>query len=76
MNADRVPAEVPQYCAIDDNDKNVLRAAIQQMQMSARAYHRMRNVKPARTLADLVESHRIETLHLAEAIQYQSRKQI
>jgi magnesium chelatase family protein len=35
------PAEVRQYCAIDDAGKNLLRAAMQQMQMSARAYHRI-----------------------------------
>jgi len=36
--------------------------------MSARAYHRTRSVKLARTIADLAGRERIETAHLAEAI--------
>ena len=36
LNADTGPAEVRQYCAIDDAGKNLQRAAMQQMQMSAR----------------------------------------
>ncbi len=42
--------------------------------MSARAYHRI--LKPARTIADLADNDKIETVHLAEAIQYRPRKQI
>jgi len=43
--------------------------------MSARAYHRTRSVKLARTIADLAGSERIQTVHLAEAIQYRPRRQ-
>jgi len=74
VNADMGPAEVRQYCVIEDSGKNLLRAAMQQMQMSARAYHRI--LKLARTIADLADSDKIETPHLAEAIQYRPRKQI
>jgi magnesium chelatase family protein len=73
-NGDMGPAEVRQYCAIDDAGKGLLRAAMQQMQMSARAYHRI--LKLARTIADLADSDKIETPHLAEAIQYRPRKQV
>ena len=73
VNADMGPAEVRQYCVIDDAGRNLLRAATQQMQMSARAYHRI--LKLARTIADLADSGKIETPHLAEAIQYRPRKQ-
>jgi magnesium chelatase family protein len=45
---------------------------MQQLQMSARAFHRI--LKLARTIADLAGSDRIETAHLAEAIQYRPRK--
>jgi magnesium chelatase family protein len=49
VNADMGPAEVRQDCVIDDSGKNLPRAAMQQMQMSARAYHPI--LKLARTIA-------------------------
>ena len=67
------PAEVRQYCTIDATGKSLLRAAMQQLHMSARAYHRI--LKLARTIADLAGSEQIETAHLAEAIQYRPRRQ-
>ncbi len=73
-NADMGPAEVRQYCEVDQAGKSLLRAAMQQLAMSARAYHRI--LKLARTIADLAGSERIETAHLAEAIQYRPRRQV
>jgi magnesium chelatase family protein len=72
-NADMGPAEVRQYCTIDATGKALLRAAMQQLHMSARAYHRI--LKLARTISDLAGSEQIETAHLAEAIQYRPRRQ-
>lgn len=72
-NADMGPAEVREYCRLDDTGKSLLRAAMQQLQMSARAYHRI--LKLARTIADLAGSEAIQTAHLAEAIQYRPRRQ-
>jgi magnesium chelatase family protein len=71
-NGDMGPAEVRQYCGLDETGKNLLRSAMQQMQMSARAFHRI--LKLARTIADLADGDRIETPHLAEAIQYRPRR--
>ena len=73
-NGDMGPAEVRQFCVIEAAGKNISRAAMQQMQLSARAYHRI--LKLARTIADLANSDKIETPHLAEAIQYRPRKQV
>jgi magnesium chelatase family protein len=73
-NADMGPAEVREQCPLDDAGKSLLRAAMQQLQMSARAYHRI--LKLARTIADLAGSDAIETPHLAEAIQYRPRRQM
>ena len=65
-NADMGPAEVREYCPVDDTGRSLLRAAMQQLQMSARAYHCI--LKLARTIADLADSETIETVHLATAI--------
>jgi len=72
-NADMGPAEVREYCPLDEAGRALLRAAMQQLQMTARAYHRI--LKLARTIADLAGSERIQTVHLAEAIQYRPRRQ-
>ena len=72
-NADMGPAEVRQFCQVDETGNNLLKAAMQQLQLSARAYHRI--LKLARTIADLADSQGIETAHLAEAIQYRPRRQ-
>ena len=47
------------------------RAAVRQMDLSARAYHRV--LKLARTIADLAREERVLTQHLAEALQYRPR---
>ena len=73
-NADMGPAEVRVYCEVDQAGKALLRAAMQQLHMSARAYHRI--LKLARTIADLVGSEQIQTTHLAEAIQYRPRRTV
>jgi len=72
-NADMGPVEVRDFCQVDPAGKSLLKAAMQQLQMSARAYHRI--LKLARTIADLAGSERIQTVHLAEAIQYRPRRQ-
>ena len=67
-NADMRNADIRKYCALDTECQNLLRAAVQQLQLSARAYHRV--LKLARTIADLANSEDIRNTHLAEALQY------
>ena len=71
-NADMGPAEIRQFCKLDEAGNQVMKAAMRQMQLSARAYHRI--LKLARTIADLAGSESIQTAHLAEAIQYRPRR--
>lgn len=71
VNGDMGPAEVQKFCQLDEAGKNLMRAAVKQMDLSARAYHRV--LKLARTIADLAEAEPIEVPHLAEAIQYRPR---
>ncbi len=67
-NADMRPAEVRKFCVLDETGKNRMQSAMSQLQLSARAYHRV--LKLARTLADLAGSESIQPSHLAEALQY------
>ncbi len=70
-NADMRPAEVRQFCALDETGRNLMKTAMIQLQLSARAYHRV--LKLARTIADLAGAEQIAPSHLAEALQYRAR---
>jgi magnesium chelatase family protein len=59
-----------EICVIDTVGANLLKAAMQKLNLSARAYDRI--LKVARTIADLSLSENIKAEHLAEAIQYRS----
>ncbi len=60
--------EVEKYCRVSDDDSKLLERAIDQLGLSARAYHRI--LKVARTIADLSDEPHIQTQHLTEAIGY------
>jgi magnesium chelatase family protein len=67
-NADMHTADLRAYCALDETCQNLMRAAMTQMHLSARGYHRI--LKLARTIADLDHAENIRDNHLAEALQY------
>ena len=67
-NADMRVGEIRQFCRLQDEGQSLMRAAMTQLTLSARAYHRTRSVKLARTIADLAGSEEIQSVHLAEAL--------
>jgi magnesium chelatase family protein len=72
-NSEMTPAEVRVNCLMDDSAQGLLKAAMKQLYLSARAFHRI--LKLARTIADLEGTDLIRSNHLAEAIQYRPRSQ-
>ena len=70
-NAEMTPVEVKAFCQVETEAHSLLKAAMNQLGLSARAFHRI--LKLARTIADLAEAQTINTSHLAEAIQYRPR---
>ena len=70
-NADMRIGEVRQFCALQPEGQSLMRAAMSQLQLSARAYHRI--LKLSRTIADLAGSEEIQSPHLAEALQYRPK---
>jgi magnesium chelatase family protein len=70
-NADMRPGEVRKFCELDATSTSLMKTAMTQLQLSARAYHRV--LKLARTIADLAGIERIGASHLAEALQYRPR---
>jgi len=71
-NAEMGPKEVREYCPVEPAAQSLLKAAVSQLHLSARAFHR--TLKLARTIADLAGSEVLSPAHVAEAIQYRPRQ--
>ena len=69
-NAQMSSKHIREFCQLDDASKQLLKTAMERLNLSARAYDRI--LKVARTIADLEGVPAIETTHIAEAIQYRS----
>jgi len=69
-NARMGTRELKAFCALDEATLELLKMAMNELKLSARAYDRI--LKVARTIADLAGSERISSDHISEAIQYRS----
>ncbi len=69
-NAQMSSKQLREICAINQAGENLLKRAMERLNLSARAYDRI--LKVSRTIADLAASESIRPEHLAEAIQYRS----
>jgi len=73
-NNEMTPVEVRQFCQTEEDARSLLKAAMKQLHLSARAFHRI--LKLARSIADLENSDIIKANHIAEAIQYRPRRNV
>ncbi len=73
-NAEMTPTEVREFCQAEEAAQSLLKVAMKQLYLSARAFHRI--LKIARTIADLENADIIKAHHVAEAIQYRPRTQV
>jgi magnesium chelatase family protein len=69
-NARMGPRELKQHCDLSEQTKELLKFAMADLNLSARAYDRI--LKVARTIADLAGSENVASEHVSEAIQYRS----
>jgi magnesium chelatase family protein len=69
-NAQISNKELADFCPLGPNSKAILAAAMEKLNLSARAYHRI--IKVSRTIADLAGAPHILPEHIAEAVQYRT----
>ena len=69
-NAQMNTKHIRKYCIMDDASKELLKNAMERLNLSARAYDRI--LKVARTIADLENAADVSGNHIGEAIQYRS----
>jgi len=69
-NAQMGVKQIRKYCKLNDESMNLLKTAMERLNLSARAFDRI--LKVSRTIADLEGIENISSTHISEAIQYRS----
>lgn len=70
VNGKMSPKQIRQYCKLQPEAENLLRTAMDEMGLSARAHDKILRV--SRTIADLENAEHIEAYHLSEAINFRT----
>jgi magnesium chelatase family protein len=70
LNSRMSTRQLRRHCLLDDEGKQLLKTAMDELGLSARAHDRILRV--SRTIADLEPSERIRAAHVVEAISYRS----
>ncbi len=70
-NTEMATKEVKKFCPLSSGCLSLLRQAVSQLNLSARAYYRV--IKVSRTIADLAGEKDITSTHIAESLQYRPR---
>ena len=73
-NADMRVGEIRQFCKLPEDGQSLMRAAMTQLNLSARAYHRI--LKLARTIADLAGCEEIQSAYIVDALHYRPKLMI
>lgn len=68
FNSMLTPNLIEKWCELDKESENLIKLAFDNLNLSARGYHRI--LKLSRTIADLDQSEKIKINHLSEALQY------
>jgi magnesium chelatase family protein len=71
-NADMGLRKLQEHVVLDEAGESMMKAAVRQLHLSARGYHRV--LKLSRTIADLTGDERVQAAHVAEALQYRPRQ--
>ena len=69
-NARMGPRQIKTHCKLSDESQELIRVAMTELNLSARAYDRI--LKVSRTIADLAGAEEISSEHVSEAIQYRT----
>ena len=64
------PRQIKAHCKLSEDSQELIRVAMTELNLSARAYDRI--LKVSRTVADLAQSESITADHVSEAIQYRT----
>ena len=73
-NAEISSKHIEKFCPLTPISLSLLKQAVEKLSLSARSYHR--TIKVARTIADLADSETIESIHIAEALQFRPRNDL